>query len=114
MTQIELGDKVRIKGFDDRVYEVTARTYDREDNVMFELSDENGDCLDDFYYPEGLIAEKDFDMPRNRKYMFRLFEPNSIEKEEYVIYGRTLDEVQAEIQQALKQGKNFLVASFED
>lgn len=114
MTQIELGDKVRIKGLGDRVYEVSARTYDREDNVMFELSDENGDCLDDLYYPEGLIAEKDFDMPRNRKYMFRLFEPNSIEKEEYVIYGRTLDEVQAEIQQALKQGRNFLVASFED
>lgn len=58
--QIEINDKVKIKSqlsFEDEntCYTVTGKTYDRENNVMFELEDEDGFLLEDVYYPSQLI-----------------------------------------------------------
>ena len=58
--QIEINDRVKIKSqlsFEDEgtCYTVTGKTYDRENNVMFELEDEDGFLLEDVYYPSQLI-----------------------------------------------------------
>ena len=58
--QIEINDKVKIKSqlsFEDEAtyYTIVGKTYDRENNVMFELEDEDGFLLEDVYYPSQLI-----------------------------------------------------------
>ena len=58
--QIEINDKVKIKSllsFEDETtyYTIVGKTYDRENNVMFELEDEDGFLLEDVYYPSQLI-----------------------------------------------------------
>ena len=45
-------------------------------------------------------------------YTFTQYEPKSLDKEEFTVYGRTLEQVQQEIQEALKNNKSFRVAVF--
>lgn len=45
-------------------------------------------------------------------YTFTQYEPKSLDKEEFTVYGRTLEQVQQEIQKALKNNKSFRVAVF--
>ena len=56
--QLEMYDKVQIKALllqGDDTYTICGKSYDRENNLMFELEDEDGYLLDDLYYPESLI-----------------------------------------------------------
>lgn len=47
-------------------------------------------------------------------YAFTVYEYHSVDKEEFTVYGRTLEEVEKEIKEALKQNKSFRVIVFDE
>ena len=46
-------------------------------------------------------------------YAFTQYEYHSVDKEEFTVYGRTLEQVQEEIARALKENKSFRVIVFD-
>lgn len=47
-------------------------------------------------------------------YAFTVYEYHSLEKEEFTVFGRTLEQVEEEIKDALKNHKSFRVAVFDE